>query len=70
MGTRTFYLHLRIDRNHLQHWAQGGNTDIANQPSRKARRRVPLNKLNISQAGIAPGSISIFSMARARTAKM
>jgi hypothetical protein len=43
---------------------------LSYQPSRKARPRVPLNRLNISSAGVASRSISIFSAARARTAKM
>jgi hypothetical protein len=43
---------------------------LSYQPSRKARPRVPLNRLNISRAGVASLSISIFSAARARTAKM
>ena len=43
---------------------------LSYQPSRKARPRVPLNRLNIIRAGVASLSISIFSAARARTAKM
>ena len=40
------------------------------QPSRKARPMVQSRRLNISQAGVAPLSISILSVSRARTAKM
>ncbi len=43
---------------------------LSYQPSRNARPRVPLNRLNISSAGVASLSISIFSAARARTAKI
>jgi|SRR5438270_5536522 len=50
-------------------WAEG-DAYLSYQPSRKARPRVPLKTMYISQAGVAPRSISIFSASRARTAKM
>ena len=50
-------------------WAEG-DAYLSYQPSRKARPRVPLNRLNISQAGVASLSISIVSASRASAAKM
>ena len=47
-----------------------GGAYLSYQPSKKARPRVPLNKLNIIQAGVASLSISILSASSARTAKM
>ena len=47
-----------------------GSPYLSYQPSRKARPRVQSRRLNINQAGVAPLSISILSVSRARTAKM
>src|SRR5205807_9705727 len=43
---------------------------LAYQTSWNARPRVPLNRLNISNAGVASLSISTLSASRARAAKM
>jgi hypothetical protein len=54
---------------HASEYAEG-RTYLSYQPSRKARPRVMLHKVYMSQAGVAPLSISILSGSRAQTANM